>query len=48
MKNQLFYDSMDQHKLSEQPGGGKQDVHVMENKFTVTRRLTSTCPHGSP
>jgi iron complex outermembrane recepter protein len=39
MKNQLFYDSMDQYKLSEQPGGGKQDVHVMENKFTVTRRL---------
>jgi len=40
MKNQFFYDSMDQYKLSEQPGGGKQDVHVMENKFTVTRRLT--------
>jgi outer membrane receptor protein involved in Fe transport len=40
MKNQFFYDSMDQFKLSEQPGGGKQDVHVMENKFTVTRRLT--------
>jgi outer membrane receptor protein involved in Fe transport len=39
IKNQLFYDSMDQFKLSEQPGGGKQDVHVMENKFTVTRRL---------
>lgn len=39
MKNQFFYDSMDQFKLSEQPGGGKQDVHVMENKFTVTRRL---------
>jgi iron complex outermembrane receptor protein len=40
MKNQFFYDSMDQLKLSEQPGGGKQDVHVMENKFTVTRRWT--------
>ena len=39
LKNQFFYDSMDQFKLSEQPGGGKQDVHVMENKFTVTRRL---------
>jgi iron complex outermembrane receptor protein len=39
LKNQFFYDSMDQYKLSEQPGGGKQDVHVMENKFTVTRRL---------
>jgi outer membrane receptor protein involved in Fe transport len=42
MKNQFFYDSMDQYKLSEQPGGGKQDVHVMENKFTFTRRLSST------
>jgi outer membrane receptor protein involved in Fe transport len=42
MKNQLFYDSMDQYKLSEQPGGGKQDVRVIENKFTVTRRLTNT------
>jgi outer membrane receptor protein involved in Fe transport len=39
LKNQFFYDSMDQSKLSEQPGGGKQDVHVMENKFTITKRL---------
>jgi iron complex outermembrane receptor protein len=39
MKNQFFYDSMDQFKLSEQPGGGKQDVHVMENKFTATKTL---------
>jgi outer membrane receptor protein involved in Fe transport len=42
MKNQLFYDSMDQSKLSEQPGGGKQDVRLIENKFTVTRRLLNT------
>ncbi len=32
IKNQLFYDSMDQYKLSEQPGGGKQDVHVIEEQ----------------
>lgn len=39
MKNQLFYDMMDQYKLSEQPGGGKQDVTVIENKFTITKRF---------
>jgi iron complex outermembrane receptor protein len=41
LKNQLFFDSMDQAKLSEQPGGGKQDVYVMEDKFTLTRRLSA-------
>lgn len=41
VKNQVFYDSMDQYKLSEQPGGGKQDVEVFENKLTITRRLTN-------
>ncbi|MES2605943.1 MAG: TonB-dependent receptor plug domain-containing protein [Pseudomonadota bacterium] len=40
VKNQLFFDSMDQYKLSEQPGGGKQDVQVFENKLTLTKRLT--------
>lgn len=40
MKNQFFFDSMDQFKNSEQPGGGKQDVMVLEDKFTVTKRLT--------
>jgi len=44
LRNQLFFDSMDQYKLSEQPGGGKQDVRVVENKFTVTRRLTGAPP----
>jgi iron complex outermembrane recepter protein len=39
VKNQLFFDSMDQYKLSEQPGGGKQDVQVFENKLTLTRRF---------
>ncbi|MES2605942.1 MAG: hypothetical protein V4603_13475, partial [Pseudomonadota bacterium] len=39
MKYQFLYDSMDQFKNSEQPGGGKQDVLVAENKFTVTKRM---------
>lgn len=41
IKNQLFFDSMDQYKLSEQPGGGKQDVYAFEEKLTVTKRLTA-------
>ncbi|HEY0962039.1 MAG TPA: TonB-dependent receptor plug domain-containing protein [Pseudomonadales bacterium] len=44
LKNQLFFDSMDQAKLSEQPGGGKQDVRVFENKFTLTRRWRDVPP----
>jgi iron complex outermembrane receptor protein len=39
IKNQLFYDSMDQFKVSQQPSGGKQDVSVIEDKITVTRRV---------
>lgn len=39
MKNQFFVDNIDQYKISEQPGGGKQDVLVLEDKFTVTKRL---------
>lgn len=39
IRNQLFFDSMDQSKWSEQPGGGKQDVYIWEDKLTVTRRL---------
>jgi iron complex outermembrane recepter protein len=42
MKGQLFYDNIDQFKISEQPGGGKQDVTVAEAKFTVTRRVMNT------
>lgn len=38
-KNQLFFDSMDQYKLSGQPSGGKQDVEVIENKTTFTKRI---------
>ncbi|HYC71098.1 MAG TPA: TonB-dependent receptor [Opitutaceae bacterium] len=39
-KNQLFFDSQDQQKISNTPSGGKQDVYVIENKFTVTKRFT--------
>lgn len=41
VKNQLFFDSMDQSKISRQPSGGKQDVYAVEDKITVTKRLTS-------
>lgn len=41
VKNQLFFDSMDQYKLSETPSGGKQDVYAFEEKLTVTKRLTA-------
>ncbi|MGV3593575.1 MAG: TonB-dependent receptor plug domain-containing protein [Gammaproteobacteria bacterium] len=44
LKNQLFFDSMDQAKLSEQPGGGKQDVQVFENKFTLTHKWKDLPP----
>lgn len=39
LKNQLFFDSMDQYKLSEQPSGGKQDVVVIADKLTATYQL---------
>ncbi len=32
-QNQFFVDVLDQYKLSEQPGGGKQDVRVIENRL---------------
>ena len=32
MKNQLFFDSMDQSKISNQPSGLKQKVRVMEEQ----------------
>ncbi len=35
-----LFDSMDQSKTSETPSGGKQDVYAIENKLTVTRRIT--------
>jgi hypothetical protein len=39
VKNQLFFDSMDQHKRSDQPFNQEQVVHVLEDKITVTRRI---------
>lgn len=39
LKNQLFYDSMDQYKNSNQPFSQVQDVYVIEDKFTLTNRL---------
>ena len=38
LKNQLFFDNMDQFKVSEQPSGGKQDVTVVADKLTATYR----------
>lgn len=38
LKNQVFVDTMDQFKLSEQPSGGKQDVLVVADKLTATYR----------
>jgi hypothetical protein len=45
VRNQLFFDGMDQYKLSEQPFSQKQHVYVLEDKLTVTRRLASS-PDG--
>lgn len=39
IRNQLFFDSMDQYKDSRQPFVQEQDVYVIEDKLTVTRRL---------
>jgi outer membrane receptor protein involved in Fe transport len=44
MKNQVFFDTIDQYKISNQPLFLNQDVNVFENKFTLTKRLTNT-PH---
>jgi outer membrane receptor protein involved in Fe transport len=40
-KNQFFFDSQDQYKVSNTPSGGKQDVYVMEDKATLTKRFTN-------
>jgi outer membrane receptor protein involved in Fe transport len=44
IKNQLFFDRMDQFKHSNQPFGQMQDVYVIEDKLTVSKRLTDL-PH---
>jgi hypothetical protein len=38
-KNQFFYDSLDSFKNSQLPYGERQDQWVMEDKFTITRRI---------
>jgi iron complex outermembrane recepter protein len=39
VRNQLFFDSMNQYKLSDQPLWQIQNVSVLEDKLTLTRRL---------
>jgi iron complex outermembrane receptor protein len=39
MKNQIFFDGMDQHKIGEQPFAEYQKIYGVEEKFTVTRRV---------
>jgi len=39
IRNQLFFDSMDQYKNSNQPFVQEQDVYVIEDKLTATWRL---------
>jgi outer membrane receptor protein involved in Fe transport len=39
-KNQFFFDSQDQYKVSGTPSGGKQDVYVLEEKATATYRAS--------
>jgi len=41
VKNQLFFDGMQQHKASNQPFAQKQNVYVVEDKITVTKRIKS-------
>jgi len=40
VRNQLFFDSMDQYKVSNQPFAQDQYVYVWEDKLTVTRRFS--------
>lgn len=44
IKNQLFFDRMDQFKHSNQPYAQRQDVFVIEDKLTVTKRLNDLPP----
>ena len=41
MKNQLFYDSIHQYKISNQPLWLTQNVFVIEDKFTLTKRFSN-------
>ena len=42
INNQLFFDSMDQYKNSNQPFVQEQNVYVIEDKLTITRRFANT------
>jgi iron complex outermembrane recepter protein len=44
IKNQLFFDSMHQYKSSNQPFSQIQDVYVLEDKLTLSKRL-NRLPH---
>ena len=39
-KNQMFFDSQDQNKVSGTPSGGKQDVYIYEDKATASYRIS--------
>lgn len=39
VKNQIFFDSMDQYKISNQPFSPKNDVLLWEDKLTAVKRL---------
>lgn len=39
VKNQFFFDGMNQYKISEQPFGTEQKPRVLEDKLTITRRI---------
>lgn len=41
IKNQMFFDSMDQYKISNQPFSPKNDVALWENKLTIVKRLNN-------
>jgi len=41
VKNQVFFDSMDQYKISNQPFSPKNDVLLWENKLTAVKKVTN-------
>jgi outer membrane receptor protein involved in Fe transport len=40
-KNQVFYDTISQYKISNQPLWLNQDVSVLEDKFTITKKINN-------
>ncbi|MEJ0040310.1 MAG: TonB-dependent receptor [Gammaproteobacteria bacterium] len=39
VKNQLFFDNMDQHKVGDQPFAEFQNIYAIEDKLTATKRI---------